>query len=37
MNNFVKAMGSENNRWAFLQNFPRISMKKLKAGIFDGP
>ena len=34
MKNFVKAM----NRFAFFQEkFPQISMKKLEAGIFDGP
>ena len=38
MKNFVKVMDWEGNGFAFLQElFPRISMEKLKAGIFDGP
>ena len=37
MKNFVKAMDGEGNVLAFLQEkFPRISMEKLKTGIFDG-
>ena len=36
MKNFVKAMDSEDNGFAFLlEKFPLISMEKLKAGIFD--
>ena len=30
-------MDREGSEFAFLQKFPRISMEKLKAGIFDGP
>ena len=38
MKNFVKAMDREGSRFAFFQEkFPRISMEKLKAGIFDSP
>ena len=38
MKNFVKAMNREDRGFAFLQQkFPRKSMDKLKAGIFDGP
>ena len=37
MKNFVKAMDREGSGFAFLQKFPQISMKKLKAVIFDGP
>ena len=34
----MKAMDKEDRRFALLQvKFPRISMEKLKAGIFDGP
>ena len=38
MKNFVKAMDKEGSGIVFLQEeLPRISMEKLKAGIFDGP
>ena len=37
MKNFVKAMERESSSFAFLQKFPRKSMEKLKAGIFDSP
>ena len=38
MKNFVKAMNRESSGFAFLQDkFPRKSMEKLKAGIFEGP
>ena len=37
MKNFVKAMDREGNRFVFLLKFWRISMEKLKAGIFGGP
>ena len=37
MKNFVKAMDWEGRGFAFLQGkFLRISMEKVKAGIFDG-
>ena len=37
MKNFVKEIDRKGSRFAFLQeNSPRISMEKLKAGIFDG-
>ena len=36
MKNFVKAMDWEGSGFAFLKKFPRISMEKLKACIFDG-
>ena len=35
---FVKAIDKEGSGFAFLQDkFPRISMEKFKAGIFDSP
>ena len=38
MKNFVKAMDREGRGFTFLQHkFPRISLGKLKAGIFGGP
>ena len=38
MKRFLKAMDRESSRFAFIkENFPRISMEKLKAGISDGP
>ena len=38
MKNFVKVMDKEGGGFAFFQeNFPRISMEKLKSGISDGP
>ncbi|XP_076053032.1 uncharacterized protein LOC143032339 [Oratosquilla oratoria] len=38
MKNFVKAMDKDGMGFTFLQlKFPRISLEKLKAGIFDGP
>ena len=38
MKNFVKAMDREGRGFGFLQKkFPKISLEKLKAGIFDGP
>jgi hypothetical protein len=38
MKNFVKAMDNEGKGFSFLVNkFPRISIQKLMAGIFDGP
>ena len=36
--NFVKAMDRKGKGFTFLQQkFPRVSLEKLKAGIFDGP
>ena len=35
--NFEKVMDRESSKFAFLQKFPWISMKKLKAGIFNSP
>ena len=38
MKNFVKAMDRQGSGFTFLMSkFPRISMEKLKAGIFDSP
>ena len=38
MNNFVKEMDRKIKGFTFLQQkFPPVSLKKLKAGIFDGP
>jgi len=38
MKNFVKAMDRKGKGFTFLQQkFPRVSLEKLKAGIFDGP
>ena len=38
MKNLVKSMDREDRGFTFLQQqFPRISLEKLKAGIFDGP
>ena len=38
MKNFVKAMDREGKGFTFpQQKFPRVSLEKLKAGIFDGP
>ena len=38
LKNFVMARDREGSVFAFLQErFPRISIEKLKAGIFDGP
>ena len=37
MKNFVKAMDREGFGFAFLRKLVRISMEKLKAGIFDSP
>ena len=38
MKNFVKAQEKESRGFAFLhRKFKRVSMEKLKDGIFDGP
>ena len=37
MKNFVKVMDWLISGFAFLQKFPRISMEKLKAVVYDGP
>ena len=38
MKNFVKSMNKEGSEFAFLkETFPRISIQKLKAGIFYSP
>ena len=38
MKNFVKATDREGSGFAFLlEKLPRISMEKLKVGIFNGP
>ena len=37
MKNIVMAMDREGSGFAFLQNFLRISMEKLKVGIFECP